>query len=338
MADNGAGTVQTDLITLTRFILQEQQKVGPKATGELTLLLNALQFAFKFIAHTIRRAELVNLIGLAGVQNATGDDQKKLDVIGDEIFINAMKASGNVKLLVSEEQEDLIVFESSNGNYAVVCDPIDGSSNLDAGVSVGTIFGVYRLLPGSSGTIKDVLRSGTEMVSAGYTMYGASAHLMLTTGHGVNGFTLDTHLGEFILTYPDLRIPHSRAIYSVNEGNSFYWSDEIKAYLASLKEPQSNGKPYSARYIGSMVADVHRTLLYGGIFGYPGDSKSKNGKLRVLYECFPMAFLLEQAGGLAVNDRGEQISHIVPKQIHERSGIWLGSKGEIEKLLTFIKP
>lgn len=331
--------IKTDLVTLTRFIIEEQQKVAPEATGELTLLLNALQYAFKFIAHTIRRAELVNLIGLYGQTNSTGDDQKKLDVIGDEIFINAMKGSGNVKVLVSEEQEDLIIFEGNSGNYAVCCDPIDGSSNLDAGVSVGTIFGVYKLLPGSTGTINDVLRSGTEMVAAGYTMYGASAHLMLTTGQGVNGFTLDTHLGEFILTHPDLKIKDNKKIFSVNEGNSYYWNDDIKKYIASLKEPSAanNNKPYSARYIGSMVADVHRTLLYGGVFGYPADSKSKTGKLRVLYECFPMALLLEQAGGKAVNDKGERILDLVPKKIHERSGIWLGSNEEMDKLLSFIK-
>lgn len=338
MADQD-NTIKTDLVTLTRFIIEEQQRTAPDATGELSLLLNALQYAFKFIAHTIRRAELVNLIGLYGQTNSTGDDQKKLDVIGDEIFINAMKGSGNVKVLVSEEQEDLIIFEGNSGNYAVCCDPIDGSSNLDAGVSVGTIFGVYKLLPDSTGTIKDVLRSGNEMVAAGYTMYGASAHLMLTTGQGVNGFTLDTHLGEFILTNPNLKIQNNKHIFSINEGNSYYWSDEINEYIASLKKPspENNNKPYSARYIGSMVADVHRTLLYGGVFGYPADTKSKTGKLRVLYECFPMALLLEQAGGMAVNDKGERILDLVPQKIHERSGIWLGTKEEINKLLTFIK-
>ncbi|GMM30218.1 fructose 1,6-bisphosphate 1-phosphatase [Martiniozyma asiatica (nom. inval.)] len=330
--------IKTDLITLTRFIIAEQNRLAPDATGELSLLLNSLQYAFKFIAHTIRRAELVNLIGLYGQTNSTGDDQKKLDVIGDEIFINAMKGSGNVKVLVSEEQEDLIIFEGEEGKYAVCCDPIDGSSNLDAGVSVGTIFGVYKLQENSKGSIKDVLRSGTEMVAAGYTMYGASAHLMLTTGHGVNGFTLDTHLGEFILTKPNLKITDDKKIYSVNEGNSYYWSDNVKKYIASLKKPQKDtGKPYSARYIGSMVADVHRTLLYGGIFGYPGDLKSKTGKLRILYECFPMALLLEQAGGQAINDKGERILDLVPKKIHERSGIWLGSESEINKILSFIK-
>lgn len=327
--------IQTDIVTLTRFILEQQRSVAKSATGELTLLLNSLQFAFKFIAHTIRRAELVNLIGLAGAQNFTGDDQKKLDVIGDDIFINAMKASKNVKVVVSEEQEDLIVFDGP-GNYAVVCDPIDGLSNLDAGVSVGTIFGVYKLLPGLTGTINDVLRPGNEMVAAGYTMYGASAHLVLTTGAGVNGFTLDTQLGEFILTHPNLRIPPLRPIYSINEGNAAYWPKATFEFINSLKKPQkdfNNGKPYSARYIGSMVADVHRTILYGGLFAYPGDAKLKNGKLRMLYECFPMAMLMEQAGGSAVNDKGERILDLVPNAIHDRSGIWLGSKLEVEKYL-----
>lgn len=329
--------VETDIITLTRFILEEQQKFAPTATGELSLLLNSLQFAFKFIAHNIRRAELVNLIGISGTANSTGDVQKKLDVIGDEIFINAMKSSGNVKVLVSEEQEDLIVFEGG-GRYAVCTDPIDGSLNIDAGVSVGTIFGVYRLKDDLTGSIRDVLRKGTEMVAAGYTMYGASAHLMLTTGRGVNGFTLDTQLGEFILTQPNLKIPHLRAIYSVNEGNSFYWSENIKKYVEDLKKPQDSlkGKPYSARYIGSMVADIHRTLLYGGIFAYPSDSKLKNGKLRILYECFPMAMLMEAAGGAAVNDKGERILEILPKGIHDKSGIWLGSKGEIERFVSYL--
>ncbi len=327
--------VETDLITLTRFILHEQSRAA-KATGELTILLNSLQFAFKFIAHNIRRSTLVNLIGLAGAKNSTGDDQKKLDVIGDEIFINAMKASGHVKILVSEEQEDLIVFEG-NGKYAVVCDPIDGSSNLDAGVSVGTIFGVYKLDDSSAGTISDVLKPGTEMVAAGYTMYGASSNLVLTTGNGVNGFTLDTNLGEFILTNPKLKIPEYKSIYSVNEGNTQYWSKSTQDFIKGLKFPSDpEAKPYSARYIGSMVADIHRTLLYGGLFAYPADAKSKKGKLRILYECFPMAFLMEQAGGGAVDDEGKRILDLTPEAIHDRSGIWLGSKGEIDNFLKSI--
>lgn len=326
--------INTDIITLSRFILTEQVRFGSSATGDFSLLLNALQFAFKFIAYNIRRATLVNLIGLAGAANKSGDDQKKLDVIGDEIFLNAMKGCGKVKVLVSEEQEEPVIFDN-DGRYCVVCDPIDGSSNLDAGVSVGTIFGVYRVKDESNGTVEDVLRPGKEMICAGYTSYGAATMLMLTTGHGVNGFTLDQSIGEFILTHPNLKMPKSRNIYSVNEGNSMYWEPACKEYFDSVKFPKE-GKPYSARYIGSMVADVQRTLLYGGIFAYPADSKSKNGKLRCLYEAFPMAFLCEQAGGKAFNGRERILDH-QPTQIHERMPIWLGSQQEMDNVIAIHK-
>lgn len=208
-----------------------------------------------------------------------------------------MRSSGKCALLVSEEEEDIIFFNEagSGARYAVACDPIDGSSNLDAGVSVGTIFGVHKLADGSSGTKEDILRPGTELLASGFTMYGASAQLVITMKGGtVNGFTLDNSFGEFILTHPDMTIPRRRAIYSVNEGNSLYWGDHTKAYFDSLKYPQDgSGKPYSARYIGSMVADAYRTLLYGGIFAYPADKKSPKGKLRILYECAPMAMVFE---------------------------------------------
>lgn len=208
-----------------------------------------------------------------------------------------MRSSGKCALLVSEEEEEIIFFndQSSGARYAVACDPIDGSSNLDAGVSVGTIFGIHKLADGSTGTKEDILRPGTELLAAGFTMYGASAQLVITMKGGtVNGFTLDNSFGEFILTHPDMRIPKKRAIYSVNEGNSLYWQESTKSYFNSLKYPQDdNGKPYSARYIGSMVADAYRTLLYGGIFAYPADKKSPKGKLRILYECAPMAMVFE---------------------------------------------
>lgn len=207
-----------------------------------------------------------------------------------------MKSSGKCALLVSEEEEDVIYFKDQhmNARYAVACDPIDGSSNLDAGVSVGTIFGVHKLAEGSTGTKEDILKPGTELVAAGFTMYGASAQLVITMqGGGVNGFTLDNNFGEFILTHPDMRIPKSRAIYSTNEGNAMYWEDSTKNYFESLKFPKGDEKPYSARYIGSMVADAYRTLLYGGIFAYPADKKSPKGKLRILYECAPMAMVFE---------------------------------------------
>jgi len=265
------------------------------ADAALRLLCHALQFSFKQIAYYIRRATLVNLTGLAGSSNTTGDDQKKLDVISNDLFIESMRSSGKCALLVSEEEENIIFFkESKDARYAVACDPIDGSSNLDAGVSVGTIFGIHKLAEGSTGSKEDILKPGSELVAAGFTMYGASAQLVITMkGGSVNGFTLDNGLGEFILTHPNMRLPQKRAIYSVNEGNSLYWEDHVKSYFNSLKESQSNGKPYSARYIGSMVADAYRTLLYGGIFAYPADKKSPKGKLRILYECAPMALVFE---------------------------------------------
>lgn len=203
-----------------------------------------------------------------------------------------MRSCGRVRVLVSEEEEEAIVFDSPNARYAVACDPIDGSSNLDAGVSVGTIFGIYRLDEGSKGTKEDLLRPGTDLVAAGFTMYGASAQLVMTMqGGAVNGFTMDNALGEFILTHPDMKMPKKRAIYSCNEGNSKYWEEPVKEWVESLKQAD---KPYSARYIGSMVADAYRTLLYGGIFAYPADKKSPKGKLRILYECGPMAMIFEQ--------------------------------------------
>ncbi|KAI0968207.1 fructose-1,6-bisphosphatase [Xylaria arbuscula] len=338
MPPSESTSVNTNIVTLTRFLTEEQVK-HTEATGDFTLLCHALQFSFKAISYYIRRATLVNLTGLAGQSNATGDDQKKLDVIGNDLFIAAMRSSGKCALLVSEEEEEIIYFQDQAGaRYAVACDPIDGSSNLDAGVSVGTIFGIHKLADGSKGTKEDILRPGSELLAAGFTMYGASAQLVITMKGGtVNGFTLDNSFGEFILTHPDMRIPKKRAIYSVNEGNSLYWQDSTKAYFESLKQPQENGKPYSARYIGSMVADAYRTLLYGGIFAYPADKKSTKGKLRILYECAPMAMVFENAGGQAVNDKMEPMLQVVPESIHDRSGIYLGSYDEIEKVKAFHK-
>lgn len=335
----GAENINTDIVTLSRFFTEEQIKY-PEASGDFTLLCHALQFSFKSIAYYIRRASLINLTGLAGSSNTTGDDQKKLDVIGNDIFISAMRGSGKCRIVVSEEEEDVITFdEHPNARYAVVCDPIDGSSNLDAGVSVGTIFGVFQLPdevlgPNKSVSGKDLLHPGTSLVASGFTMYGASAQLVITMrGGGVNGFTLENSLGEFILTHPNMKMPPSRAIYSVNEGNSKYWDPWCNAYFNSLKYPENDGKPYSARYIGSMVADAYRTLLYGGIFAYPADSKSPKGKLRILYECAPMAMLFENAGGLAVNSRMERLMEVVPEDIHDKSGVFLGSKNEVQKII-----
>ncbi|KAG8169662.1 hypothetical protein KVR01_000407 [Diaporthe batatas] len=338
---NEAETINTNIVTLTRFLTEEQVKIK-EATGDFTLLCHALQFSFKSIAYYIRRATLVNLTGLAGSSNTTGDEQKKLDVISNDLFIAAMQSSGKCALLVSEEEENVIYFkENQHARYAVACDPIDGSSNLDAGVSVGTIFAIHKLAEGSTGTKEDILKPGTELVAAGFTMYGASAQLVITMkGGGVNGFTLDNGVGEFILTHPNMRLPKSRAIYSVNEGNSLYWEDNVKGYFESLKQPQGGdgkGKPYSARYIGSMVADAYRTLLYGGIFAYPADKKAPKGKLRILYECAPMAMVFENAGGQAVNSKMERMLEVVPEDIHDKSGIFMGSWDEVEKVKQFHK-
>ena len=250
--------------------------------------------------------------------------------------------------------------ENPKARYAVVCDPIDGSSNLDAGVSVGTIFGIFKLKEGSQGKEKELLLPGSELVASGFTMYGASAQLVITMkGGSVDGFTMDNALGEFILTHPNMRLPKSRAIYSVNEGNSLYWEEPVKEYFNSLKYPvEKGGKPYSARYIGSMVADAYRTLLYGGIFAYPADKKSPKGKLRILYECAPMAMIFENgkppsppsrhpspstkltphpAGGQAVNSHMERMITIVPEHIHDRSGIFMGSYDEVQKVIDVHK-
>jgi len=327
--------VNTDIVTLTRFLTEEQAKYK-EATGDFTLLCHALQFSFKSIAYYIRRATLINLTGLAGSSNTTGDDQKKLDVIGNDLFIAAMRSSGKCAVLVSEEEEEAIFFPEHKGaRYAVACDPIDGSSNLDAGVSVGTIFGIHKLADDAKvATKEDLLKPGTELVAAGFTMYGASAQLVITMkGGGVNGFTMDNALGEFILTHPNMKMPKKRSIYSVNEGNSLYWEEPVKEYINSLKYPTDGGKPYSARYIGSMVADAYRTLLYGGIFAYPADKKSAKGKLRILYECAPMAMVFENAGGQAVNSKMQRMLEIVPESIHDKSGIFMGSYDEVQKVI-----
>jgi len=273
---------------------------------------------------------------MAGETNVQGEEQKKLDVLSNNIMINSLRASGKTAVLVSEENEEAIFIEDRyKGKYCVVFDPLDGSSNIDAGVNIGTIFGIYHIGdPNSKANIQDVLKPGSQMVAAGYCMYGSSANLILSTGNGVNGYTLDPGLGEFILTHPDIKIPPRGKIYSFNEGNSVYFHPPVINYLNSIKFPPSGKAPYSARYIGSMVADVHRTLLYGGIFGYPDDKKSKKGKLRLLYEAFPMAYLTEQAGGLATTGT-KRILDIQPTQIHERCPVFLGSKEDVQDLIKF---
>lgn len=296
--DYEADAHRTDLMTITRFVLNEQSK-HPESKGDLTILLNNIVLGCKFVCSAVNKAGLAKLIGLAGEMNIQGEEQKKLDVLSNEVFVKALISSGRTCILVSEEDEEAtFVNPPLSGKYCVVFDPLDGSSNIDCGVSIGTIFGIY-MLKGSDPTIEDVLQPGKDMVAAGYCMYGSSCMLVLSTGNGVHGFTLDPSLGEFILTHSDIKIPNKGKIYSVNEGNSKYWDVSTAKYVNNCKYPKDGSSPKSLRYVGSMVADVHRTLLYGGIFLYPGDKKSPNGKLRVLYEVFPMSFLMEQAGGQA---------------------------------------
>lgn len=332
-----AQLLQTDPLTLSAWILTQQHR-SPGARGRLTVLLNAIGVGCKFVASAVRRAGLAGMMGMAGSENVQGEDQKKLDVIANEVFKNSLRRSGQCCILITEEEDEPIFIEKEHrGIYIVVFDPLDGSSNIDCGVSVGTIFGIYKAkdpqaeLAGNF-TLDDVLRPGTEMVAAGYCMYGSMAYMMITTGDGVAGFTLDPTLGEFVITHPRVKVPPRGTIYSINEGNAANWDPATTKYVENCKSGKyNNGKPYSLRYVGSMVADVHRTLLYGGIFMYPADKKSPNGKLRVLYECFPMAFLVEQAGGKATTGTSRSLE-MMPTSIHGRAPIYLGSKDEVEEI------
>ncbi|KAG8499441.1 hypothetical protein CXB51_006007 [Gossypium anomalum] len=329
--DHAADARRTDLMTITRFVLNEQSKY-PESRGDFTILLNHIVLGCKFVCSSVNKAGLAKLIGLAGEINIQGEEQKKLDVLSNEVFIKALVSSGRTCILVSEEDEDAIIVEpSKRGRYCVVFDPLDGSSNIDCGVSIGTIFGIYMVKDDHEPTLADVLQPGKQMVAAGYCMYGSSCTLVLSTGKGVNGFTLDPSLGEFILTHPDIRIPKKGKIYSVNEGNAKDWDGPTAKYVENCKFPKDGSPSKSLRYIGSMVADVHRTLLYGGTFMYPADKKSPSGKLRVLYEVFPMSFLMENAGGQAFTGKQRALD-LVPTKIHDRSPIFLGSYDDIEEI------
>lgn len=326
-----------DSVTLTRFVLQGQRK-HREASGDLTLLLAAVQLACKVTETCVRRAGIAKLYGLAGSGNVQGEDQKKLDIIANDTFKVNIESSERAGVMVSEEDDLAIVcgkssIDGSTGKYAIAFDPLDGSSNIDANVSIGTIFSIFKINDPDSVTdpesaAKSIMQPGREMVAAGYAMYGSATNLVISVGTGVHGFTLDPSLGEFVLTHPDIKIPTRGKIYSVNEGNAKNWDKATSEYIQSLKYPEEGKKSYSLRYIGSMVADVHRTLFYGGIFIYPADKKSPNGKLRLLYEAAPMAFLMEQAGGKATTGK-ELILDVVPDQIHQRVPVYMGSSEDV---------
>src|SRR5687767_11497602 len=293
------------------------------------------------ISSKVRRAGLVDILGALDSQNVQGEIQPKLDVFANEIIVKAMDHTGRLAAMASEEEPDIIPIpdEFKCGKYVLLFDPLDGSSNIDVNVPVGTIFSVLRKITrGSHGNLEDMLQPGRRQVAAGYVLYGSSTMMVYTTGYGVHGFTLDPSIGEFLLSHPDIRIPTpGKRIYSVNEGNYGLWPPGQRALVDWFKGMDtSNNKPFSSRYIGSLVADFHRTLLYGGIFMYPADAKSKDGKLRLLYEAAPLAFIAEQAGGRGSDGR-QNILDIQPSQLHQRTPLYLGSREWVELAERYLR-
>jgi len=316
--------------TMTRFVLEQQRK-NPTATGDLTQLLTSIQSAVKAISAAVRRAGIAKLFGAAGEVNVQGESVKKLDVLSNELFINMLESSFTCCLLVSEENETAIEVDTKRaGKYIVTFDPLDGSSNIDCLVSIGSIFGIFRKPEGVTSLQEMALQSGRNMVAAGYALYGSATMMVIGINNEVNGFMLDPSIGEFVLTDPNMKIPKKGKIYSLNEGYEKKWEPAIKDFVRNKKETG-----YSMRYIGSMVADVHRTIKYGGIFLYPKTVDAPKGKLRVLYECFPMAYILELAGG-AASDGCKPILDIVPDGLHVRSPIYLGNKEDVDQVVQLI--
>jgi fructose-1,6-bisphosphatase I len=318
--------------TLDRFIMRKQEDF-PFATGELSQLLRDIALAAKIVNREINRAGLMDVSGAYGQQNVQGEDQQKLDVIANIRFIRALRNGGEVCTIISEEEDDIIHTGNTRGKYIVAIDPLDGSSNIDVNVSIGTIFSIYRRLSnvGEEGTEADCLQNGTHQIAAGYIVYGSSTMLVYTTGHGVNGFTYEPSLGEFFLSHPNMTTPKTGTIYSCNEGGYNSFPEGVKKYLSYCKE---NG--YSGRYIGSLVADFHRNMIKGGVYIYPATAKSPNGKLRLLYECNPLAFIVEQAGGKA-SDGSRRIMEVEPTELHQRSPLILGSAEMVDKVEKFMR-
>lgn len=328
------------LITLDEFTIKQTREF-PEATGELSALLRDISLACKLVNKQVNKAGLVDIIGKYGNTNVQGEEQMKLDVFADEVLIQVLKNSNECSGIGSEENDEFVAFEdefSRNSKYVVLFDPLDGSSNIDVNASIGTIFSIYkRVSPlGTVCTKEDFLQPGKDLLAAGYVVYGSSTMLVYATKLGVNGFTLEPSIGEFCLSHPDMKIPEKGNIYSINQGNTIRFLPEMKEYLQfCMEENKEEGRPYKHRYIGSMVSDMHRTLIKGGIFMYPNDQKNISGKLRLQYECNPMAFIVEKAGGKAISHE-ESILEITPKDLHQRTPIFIGSKKMIEELQKFI--
>merc|ERR1719399_1259518 len=337
------------VMTLTRYMIQ-QVRLKPEEYQDMESLMTSIQMACKQIASMVSRAGIQDLTGLeegGGSVNVQGEEQKKLDVISNDVLKNALRFSGKVGVVGSEEEDaPVLIEEAYNGKYVAVFDPLDGSSNIDAAISTGTIFGIFKEEPDEGCAIEDfdnmdedakqcllkTLQPGRALVASGYCMYSSSTILVLTMGNGVNGFTLDPNIGEFVLTHPNIQIPQRGKIYSINEANYYDCDPALQTYISNLKSGKGeSGEKYSARYIGSMVGDIHRTLLYGGIFGYPGDAKNPDGKLRLLYEGAPMSFILEQAGGKSTTG-SQRVMEISPNGVHQRVPVFLGSADDIDEV------
>ena len=326
--------------TLGQFIIERQEDF-PYAKGELSRLLRDIGIAAKIVNREVNKAGLVDILGEVGSANVQGEDQKKLDVFANEQFIAALSSGGEVCGIASEENEDVIEINnavSKNAKYVVAMDPLDGSSNIDVNVSIGTIFSIYRRVSLSGKcTMEDFMQKGTDQVAAGCIIYGSSTMLMYTTGKGVNGFTLDPSIGEFCLSHPQMKTPEDGSIYSINEGNYIHFPKGVKKYIKYCQEEdKATRRPFSSRYIGSLVADFHRNLIKGGLFIYPTTAKSPKGKLRLLYECNPLAFIIEQAGGRATTGF-KRILEIQPTELHQREPIFIGSSNMVMKAEEFMQ-
>ena len=325
--------------TLSRFIHQKERQ-APAPSGELSDLLSSISLGVKYISNLVATAGFKGLYGYTGKTNVQGEHTAILDQESDDILIEILGSSGHFGLLVSEERDKIVTAEKGqkSGKYVVAFDPLDGSSNLGSNIPVGTIFTIFRKLDMSRPAEgKDFLQPGRKVVAAGYAIYGAKTSFTYSVGEGVHSFTLDPSIGEFVLTDPELKIPNPGAMYSVNEGNWSKWSPSVQHFIESLKkEDQAKGTPYTARYVGSLVADFDRNLRKGGVYLYPPDEKSPRGKLRLLYECIPLSFIVEQAGGRA-SDGKQNILDIVPKDIHERCPLIIGSKNIVDQYEREVK-
>ncbi|MBX3050187.1 MAG: class 1 fructose-bisphosphatase [Caldilineaceae bacterium] len=335
------GSYTGKIVTIERFIL-DQQRSYPDATGTLTNILYDIALAAKIIASKTTRAGLADILGSAGKENVQGEVVQKLDEYADQIIFKLNDHTGRLAVMASEEHEGIIPIPAHFplGSYVLLYDPLDGSSNIDVNVSIGTIFAIYkRKTEGGRGTLEDCLQKGRDLIAAGYVIYGSSTMLVYSTGQGVHGFTLDPTIGEFFLSHPNIRIPATPKFYSVNQGYEQFWSEGVKRYTEWLQGKDKTAKPLSLRYIGSLVADFHRNLLSGGVYYYPADSKDPTqttGKLRLVYECAPMAFLAEQAGGAATTGT-ERILDMQPTALHQRVPIFVGNIPLVTKAKEFIR-